>query len=373
MLCGLSTLRCLYQHTRGSVFLPMEDRSLFERNKSYTNKVLKPDEWQYFNAGSDREETIRNNETAFRNILLRPHLLSNDPQNGIDLGTNLLGTKVDFPIGISPTAYHQIMHPDGEIATARAADAMRTVYVQSLFSSAKVEDVSSTFPGLAKWLQVRSYRERGILAGVIRRAEKSGYTALVVTVDSPVKRLAPLTLPQHIRTANLPLSPPGTPAAKMTLNPIPVTWKEVEWIKSISKLPIVLKGILTAEDARLALEHGVAAIQVSNHGGRQLDCSPATIEALVEISEAVGGEIDIFLDGGVRCGADVLKALALGAKAVFLGKPIVYGLCYNGSDGVQEVLNEMKEQLILAMKLTGCTNVKNIPLHIIRRKFICKI
>ena len=215
-------------------------------------------------------------------------------QTKMDLTTNLLGTKVDFPIGISPTAYHQIMHPDGEIATARAADAMRTVYVQSLFSSAKVENVSNTFPGLAKWLQVRSYRE-GNSCGCDSKSGEVRVHGTGCYGGFPREAAgSPHTSPAHQNCQSAAESP-GYTAAKMTLNPIPVTWKEVEWIRSISKLPIVLKGILTAQDARLALEHGVAAIQVSNHGGRQLDSSPATIEALVEISEAVGGKVDIFL------------------------------------------------------------------------------
>ena len=280
---------------------------------------------------------------------------ADDDQHGLNLKTTLLGREVDMPVAICPTAYHEVMHPDAELATARAAHAMNTCFIQSFYSNKSIEEVSKELPGVMRWLNIRSIKEKDLLVEVIRRAERCGYGALVVTVDSAkfgnklsAKRI-PFKLPPHMKAGNLPLSPPDAKDEDRVVHPAVVTWEEIQWMKSISHLPIVLKGILTAEDARLAVEHGAAAIQVSNHGGRALDCSPATIEALVEISEAVGGKIDIFLDGGVRCGADVLKALALGAKAVFLGRPVLYGLHYNGHKGVVEVLTSMREQLIVAI------------------------
>ena len=176
----------------------MDDRRLYQRNKDHARKSLRLLEWLYFSTGSGKEETLRNNEKAFERLLLVPELLPDAPSK-INLKTKLLGSEVDIPIGISLTAYHQVMHPDGELATARAAVEMNTCYVQSLYSSLAVEKISKEFPGLVRWLQVRSFREREMLVGVIRRAEKCGYTTLVVTVDSPVfKRVVPYKNPPHI-------------------------------------------------------------------------------------------------------------------------------------------------------------------------------
>ena len=259
------------------------------------------------------------------------------------------------------------MHPDGELATARAAHETNTCYGQNLYSNKSIEEVSEGVPNVLKWLSLRSIKEREVLIELIRTAERCGYRALVVTVDSAkfgnklsAKRI-PFKLPLHMKPGNLPISPPDAKEEERVIHPAAVTWDEINWMKSITNLPIILKGILTADDARLAVQHGIAAIQVSNHGERALDCSPATTEALAEIAQAVGGEIDIFLDGGIRCGADILKALALGAKAVFLGRPVLFGLHYKGSEGVVEVLQKMKEQLILVMTYTGCTDVSRIP------------
>ena len=230
----------------------MDDKSLYERNKLHAKRSLRKLEWLYFSTGSDNEETLKNNEKAFKHLLLVPELLPDEPGR-INLKTKLLGSQVDFPIGISPTAYHQVMHPEGELATAKAAFGVKTCYVQSMFSSFTVERISEEFPGLVRWLVVRSFREREILACVIRRAEKCGYTALAVTVDSRVVRRVPFKLPPHVKMVNLPLSPIGTPDKDRILHPVGVTWDEVEWMKSICSLPIVLKGILTAEDAKLAV------------------------------------------------------------------------------------------------------------------------
>ncbi len=214
---------------------------------------------------------------------------------------------------------------------------------------------------------------------VIQRAERCGYSAFVLTVDTPkfgnklsTKRI-PFKLPRHLKSGILPLSPPDAKPEERTIDPDLVTWEEISWVKSLTKLPIILKGILTAEDARLAVLHGVAAIQVSNHGGRGLNYSPATLEALAEISEAVGGDIDLFVDGGVRTGADVLKALALGAKAVFLGRPVLFGLHYAGCDGIIEVLQTMREQLILAMQSTGCSDVNAVPRNVVRKRPLAQL
>ena len=351
----------------------MDDEGLFERNKRYAKETLGLREWLYYSSGSDSEQTLKSNERAFDNLALVPKILPDVDQARLNLRTKLLGKEVDMPIGICPTAYHEVMHPDAELATARAAHTLNTCFIQSFYSNKSVEEVSRELPGAMRWLNIRSIKEKELLAELIQRAERCGYSALVVSVDSAkfgnklsAKRI-PFKLPPHMKPGNLPLSPPDAKEEERVIHPAVVTWEEIQWIKSISHLPIILKGILTAEDARLAIEHGIAAIQVSNHGGRALDCWPATIEALVEISQAVGGKIDIFLNEGVRCGADVLKALALVAKAVFLGRPVLFGLHYNGCDGVVEVLKSMREQLIVAMRYSGCTEVNQISKEMVKR------
>ncbi len=214
---------------------------------------------------------------------------------------------------------------------------------------------------------------------VLQKAEQYGYSAIVLTVDVPkfgkplLTKGMPFRLPFHLKYGILPLSPQDIKPEERTLDDNCCSWDELLWLKSVTKLPIILKGILTAEDARLAVKHGVAAIQVSNHGGRVLVDGPTTLEALAEISEVVGGEIDLFVDGGIRTGADVLKALALGAKAVFLGRPILFGLHHSGSNGVLEVLETMKEQLVLAMQSTGCRDVNAVPRNIVRKRPLAQL
>ncbi len=350
----------------------MDARSLFKRNAKYARESLGLREWLYYISGTDGEYTFRDNERAFARLCIVPKLFPSS-RDALNLKTILVGREVDFPIGISPSAYHQVLHPEGELATASAAARLNLCYAQSLYSNRSVEEVSAAYPNSMRWMNMRAVKERDYLADVVRRAEKCGYGALVVTVDSPIignklssKRI-PFTLPPHLKPGNLPVSSPDTKEEDKVIHLRPTTWEEIRWIKSLTKLPIVLKGIQTAEDAMLAIQNGASAIQISNHGGRQMDYVPASLEALAEISEAVGGQIDIFIDGGFRSGVDVFKALALGAKAVFLGRAVVFGLHYGGCDGVVEVLETMKEELELAMMQTGCTDVNHIPRNVVRR------
>ncbi|XP_075539919.1 uncharacterized protein LOC142574791 [Dermacentor variabilis] len=286
----------------------------------------------------------------------------------------LLGQRVSMPVGISPTALQKLAHPDGEAATARAAANAGTVMILSALSTTSMEDVASRAPGSVRWLQMEVVKDRSVTIDFLSRAEKLGYGAIVLTVDMPVFGLRVssvknrMTYPEHLCLANF----EGTNYGHMKdlkescLEELrqsfdrSLTWDVLTWIRSITKLPLVVKGILTAEDACEAVNHGASAILVSNHGGRQLDGVPATIEVLASIVRAVRGRCEVYMDGGVRRGTDVVKALALGARAVFIGRPVIWGLAYDGENGVKKVLNIYRTELERALALMGCASLGDI-------------
>ncbi|CAN8030340.1 unnamed protein product, partial [Ixodes persulcatus] len=294
------------------------------------------------NTGADQEQTLKENKMAYLRLCLRPRVLRGLGQRQMEV--TLLGDqKLSMPVGISPSALQKLAHPDGEVATARGnSRAARTLMILSLYSSTSMEDVKKGVGEGLLWIQMQLSRDRALTRDLVRRAEAAGYRALVLTVDMPVygmridrvkKSYSP---PEDIRFANfkkiaedevgngkmvLPVNDPLINAAQ--------TWDDVTWLKSITSLPVVVKGVTTAEDAEIAIDRGVSAILVSNHGGRQLDGLPATVEVLPEIVSAVRGRVEVYVDGGVRRGTDVVKALALGAKAVFVGRPALWGLAYN--------------------------------------------
>jgi 4-hydroxymandelate oxidase len=292
-----------------------------------------------------------------------------------DLATTVLGARVEMPILVAPMAFHRLAHADGELATARAASAAGTVMTVSTLATTSLEAVREASIGVL-WFQLYIFRDRDVTRALVQRAEASGYAAIVLTVDTPVlgRRERDVRgrfqLPPELTMANLlpgladtfPDVAAGSAlsayAADM-LDPS-VTWPDLEWLRSITRLPIVVKGIVRGDDAARAVEHGAAAIVVSNHGGRQLDTAIATIRALPEVSEAVAGRVEVMLDGGVRRGTDVVKALALGARAVLVGRPLLWGLALGGEDGVREVLALLRDELDLAMALCGCGSVHDI-------------
>jgi len=291
----------------------------------------------------------------------------------IDTSTLVLGQKIAFPVLIAPTAMQKMAHPQGELATIKATNSMGTVMVLSSWSTTSLEEVAEAAPmeGM-RWFQLYAYKNRNITENLIKRAEKAGYTALVLTVDTPILGRREIdiknkfTLPPNLNLANFmdienkATMPAGLINYVSTEIDTTLNWNDISWLRSISKLPIILKGILTAEDAHLAIQHGVAAIIVSNHGARQLDEVQATIEALPEVVKAVEGKIEVYLDGGVRRGTDVLKALALGADAVLIGRPILWGLAVNGEKGVKGVLRMLKEEIHRAMMLAGIRSISEI-------------
>jgi 4-hydroxymandelate oxidase len=328
--------------------------------------------WDYFRSGAGEERTLRRNRTAFARYQIWPRVLVD--VSARDLSTTVLGQRVPFPILIAPTAYHCLAHPDGELATARAAAGLETVYVVSTLATRSLEEVAQAAPSTErapKWLQLYVQKDRGLTRAIVERAVAVGHTALVLTVDTPIlgRRLRDerngFGLPAGMRMANLDAG--GDPGASTTLadhvarrHDASFCWRDLEWLRSLAALPIVLKGILRADDARRAVDSGVAGIVVSNHGARQLDGVPSTIEALPGVVEAVGGRAEVLLDGGVRWGTDVLKALGLGARAVLVGRPVLWGLAVGGEAGVRRVLELLRDELSSAMALGGCTDLDSI-------------
>lgn len=321
--------------------------------------------WEYYYGGTEDEVTLRANREAFERIRLRPRFLVDVSK--IDTRTTVLGTPVSMPILIAPTACHCMAHPEGECATVRGAGAVDTLMIASTVATRSLEDIAQAATG-PLWFQLYVYDEQEAGEMLVRRAEVAGYRALVLTVDTPhiSKR------ERDIRN-NFVLPPPPLVAANFTGKYAQetgmhagVTWDTIAWLRSITKMPILLKGILTAEDALLAIDHGINGIIVSNHGGRQLDGAIASIEALPEVVDAVAGRCEVYVDGGIRRGTDVLKALALGARAVLVGRPILWGLAVDGQHGVERVLKLLHGELEMAMSLSGKPTLASIDRSLVR-------
>uniref|UniRef100_A0A803KUL2 (S)-2-hydroxy-acid oxidase n=2 Tax=Chenopodium quinoa TaxID=63459 RepID=A0A803KUL2_CHEQI len=321
--------------------------------------------YDYYASGAEDEWTLEENINAFSRILFRPRILID--VSHIDITITVLGFKIPMPIMIAPSAMQKMAHPEGELATARAASAAGTIMALSTLATSSIEEVASTGPGI-RFFQLYVMKDRSIVVQLVERAEKAGFKAIVLTVDTPRvgRREADIknrfALPQHLTLKNFEGLDLGM--LNQTDSPIQVdrslNWKDVKWLQTITKLPILLKGVLTAEDARLAVQAGAAGIIVSNHGARQLDFVPATIMALEEIVKAVECRIPVFLDGGIRRGTDVFKALALGASGVFIGRPIVFSLAVDGEAGVRKVLQMLRDEFDLTMALSGCRTIKEI-------------
>ncbi|XP_030809829.1 hydroxyacid oxidase 2 [Camarhynchus parvulus] len=333
----------------------------------YAKKYLPKIAWDYFAAGADDCTTRDENILAYKRIRFRPRMLRD--VSVMDIRTKILGSEISFPVGIAPTGFHHLAWPDGEKSTARAARAMDTCYIASTYSTCTLEEISAAAPGGLRWFQLYIHRNRAASQQLVRRAEALGFQGLVLTTDLPYtgKRRDDVRngfrLPPHMKVKNL----EGVfEVCKMSPLDPSVTWNDIYWLRSLTRLPIIIKGILTREDAELAVKHGVQGIIVSNHGGRQLDEGPATIDALVEVVEAVRGRVEVYVDGGIRKGSDVLKALALGAKCVFIGRPALWGLAYRGEEGLQDVLRILRDEFRLSMALAGCASVSEIGQHLVQ-------
>ena len=328
---------------------------------------LEPGPWAYLAGGSGDEWTLRENRAAFGRWTFRPRVLRDVSE--ISTATTVLGTPLALPVVVAPVAYQQLYDRDGECATARGAAAVGAGMAVSTFSTRSHEEIAAAAPGLVQWCQLYVFRDRGVTREHLAEAAGAGCSAVVLTVDTP--RLAqrerdlragfeiPSDLPLPYARAAIG-DAAQNPAAQFSLLDDSVSWRDLEWIAGEAKLPVVLKGVVTREDAETAVEHGAAAVVVSNHGGRQLDGAPATLDALPEVVEAVAGRAEVYVDGGIRRGTDVAKALALGARAVLAGRAPIYGLAVAGEDGVRHVLELLRDELTLALSLLGCTSPEQL-------------
>jgi 4-hydroxymandelate oxidase len=330
--------------------------------------------WEYVTAGAGDEITARWNEESYQRIRLKPRVLVDVSK--LDTRVTLFGQEHAFPILLAPTAGHKLLHADGELAAARGAGAAGTAMVLSCFSGTRLEDVAAVAKS-PLWFQLYVQPDHGFTRALLQRVEAAGYRAICVTVDTPItgarnrETRAAVKLPAmpHLEGFKVAgrdghLHPASVEIFSAVLDAA-LSWKDVEWLRSVSEIPLVLKGVMNPDDADIAAKSGVAGIIVSNHGGRNLDTLPATIDALPHVADKVAGRIPVFVDGGIRRGTDILKALALGANAVFIGRPYLYGLGAAGEAGVTQVINILQREFQIAMALTGRTTVASIDRSVI--------
>jgi 4-hydroxymandelate oxidase len=323
--------------------------------------------YDYYAAGAGHETTLAANLAAWSRVAIRPRVLRD--VSSVDLSTSLLGTPVAHPILVAPTASHRLGHPDGELATIRGAARAAALMVVSTRASVALEELAAAEPESGRWFQVYVMRDRGWTRELIARAAASGCTALVLTGDTPYvgRKLRPsietLQVPDDVYTANRPASAPAGELAGWQ-DPS-ITFETIEWLRQESGLPVLVKGVLRGDDADRCVRAGAAGVVVSNHGGRQLDGAIASATALPEVVDAVGDRVEVYVDGGIRSGLDVLRALALGARAVLVGRPVLWGLAVGGADGVAGVLQRLRDDLWQAAALAGAATIGEITRDLI--------
>ena len=317
----------------------------------------------YFAGGAGDEHAVRGNLAAFDRWRLRPRVLVD--VGDVTTAATVLGTELSMPIITAPVAYQRMAHPDGEVAVARAAASAGTITCLSSFATSSPADVGAASDGV-KWFQLYWHSDPGVTKSMLDQAKESGFSAVALTVDLPVlgkrerdHRTGFALKPEYRMEVYAPaLGDLGviTPAVAADLVTASLTWRDLEWLHDAAGMPVIAKGILTAEDAILAAEHGCAAVVVSNHGGRQLDRAVASLDALPEVVEAVGDRVEVLMDGGIRRGTDVAIALALGARAVLVGRAVTWGLAVGGETGARHVLELLRDELLLALALLGCAS-----------------
>ena len=342
-------------------------------HEAHARQHLDDNAWAYFSGGAADEITLRANRSAWEALPLWPRVLR--PLAGGHTRVSLLGRTLAHPILLAPIAFQRLAHPDGELAMAYAAAALGAGVVLSTQASVSLEAVAqAVLPDRGRgplWFQLYLQHDRGFTQALVQRAEAAGYEALVLTVDAPTsgvrdrERRAGFRLPPGVGPVNLAglqaptaaeLRPGQSALFDGLLHQAP-TWDDIAWLQSITRLPVLLKGVLHPADARQAVAAGRAGLIVSNHGGRTLDTAPATASALPRVVQAVGGALPVMVDGGIRRGTDVLKAMALGASAVLVGRPAIWGLANAGAAGVAHVLRLLRDELEIAMALTGCATL----------------
>ena len=316
---------------------------------------LDPGAFGYYAGGAGDELTLRDNVEAFRRWRLRPRVLVDVAEPST--AATVLGQELSMPLIVAPVAFQRVAHPDGEVGMARAAHAAGTAMCLSTLSTTGPAEVAET--GVTRFFQLYVFRDEGVTRHLVDQARAGGFAALVLTVDTPIVGRRErdfrtgFTIPPDVTVASLGRGN-VTPVEAFAQMSASVSWHDIERLSSMADLPVVVKGVLTEEDAALACEHGAAAIVVSNHGGRQLDGVAATIDALPEVVEAVDGRVEVLVDGGVRRGTDVVRALALGAQAVLVGRAPLWGLAVDGEAGARRVLELLREEIRLALQLVGC-------------------
>ena len=323
---------------------------------------MAPMAYEFVASGAADEHTLRWNREAFDRIRLRPRVLRDVAT--VDTRVTLLGRDLAFPILLAPTAYHRVLHPEGELETARGAGAAGVTWIVSMSTTTAIVDIAraATSP---LWFQLYFQSDPGFTREVVHQAEAAGCEALCLTVDSPIigprnrQARARFRLPPDVATPHL-YDIGHRKQEIMDPRRVPATWKDVEWLRAFTKLPVILKGILDPDDAELAIQSGAEGIVVSNHGGRNLDTAPASVDVLPEVVDRVQGRIPLLVDGSVQRGTDVLKALALGAIAVLIGRPYCYALSVAGGAGVSRVVEILRSELEAAMMLTGVADLTRI-------------
>ncbi|XP_070554214.1 2-Hydroxyacid oxidase 2-like isoform X2 [Ptychodera flava] len=347
-------------------FKPKESRRkmrFLSDYEKYARETIPEGLLDYYSGGAGCHSTIPRNADAFKRICLMTRILH--PILHVDLQTQILDRVVNLPIGIAPTGMRSFLWPDGDRCVAQAAADAQVINIVPMMGAITVEDVSKCATSGINWLQVAPLEDDAHLP-IISRAENAGFQAVVITVDG--RRVG------HRNIGVQKFTDASTRCANLNNKPInkviemikkDMCWRVVDDIVSKTSLPVIIKGILNPEDAITAVSHGVLGVIVSNQGGRQMDGVPAPIEMLPAVHAAVGDQIDVYLDSGVRTGSDVLKALALGAKCVFLGRPVLYGLCYQGEEGVGQIFDILKDELKNGMIFTGCSSVSKIPPSIV--------
>lgn len=354
--------------------LPLSPEAL----EAAAREVLPPMVYDYFAGGAEDEVTLRANRAAYRRWALRPRVLVD--VSGVDTSVELLGTRLRHPVLLAPTAFQRLAHPDGELATARAARRTGSILVASSLSTCTIEEIAAEAAG-ALWFQLYVFKDRELTRDIVQRAEAAGATALALTVTVPVqgRRERDATnafrLPAELEMANFrgyvqarfPDASGSALEAFIGSNFDPtLSWDVVAWLRSVTRLPILLKGVLTAEDAARACESGADGIIVSNHGGRQLDGALPTALALTDVVAGAAARVPVLVDGGVRRGSDVLKALALGASAVLIGRPYLWALALAGEDGVAALIDDIVAGLKRALCLTGRCSVAELTPDVLR-------
>ncbi len=355
--------------------LPVADVLQFE---PLARKRLSQMAYDYIRSGGGDEITMRENRLAFERLQLSPRVLADVSE--IDTRVTLFGAELASPILLAPIAYHRVFHPEGELATARGASGAGAPFVVSSFTTTAIDEIARHTQEPI-WFQLYVQRDRGFTRDMVERAVAQGCKAVCVTVDTPVLgcRYGQLqfALPAgiecvHVRGLAQKLMVSGHQTRGVGIYDVlfdpKFSWRDLEWLRSFAGVPVLLKGVLTAEDAARAVDSGVDGIIVSNHGGRNLDMLPAAIEALPQVADEVGERIPVLMDSGIRRGTDIMMALALGAKAVLVGRPYAYGLAAGGADGVERVIRILREELERAMALTGRTSIAEIDRSVLWQK-----